>query len=67
MTCEPLQQLFQLCQTSQLRLSGSDLYRIVCKQCDKEEVCPSVLVEQFESHHADPPGERVAPRTATTP
>jgi len=53
MTCEHLQQLFHLCQTSQLKLSSSDLIHIVCKQCDREEVCPSVLVEQFELRRAD--------------
>lgn len=48
-----VQQLFQLCETAQLKLSSSDLIHIVCKQCGKEEVCPSVLVEEFESRHVE--------------
>jgi hypothetical protein len=44
-------QLFQLCQDSQLKLSSSDLIHVICKQCEKEEVCPSVLMEEYESRH----------------
>lgn len=53
MTCVHLQQLVQLCQTSQLRLSSSDLIHIVCKQCNQDEVCPSMLVEEYESRHPE--------------
>ncbi|MGV3607106.1 MAG: hypothetical protein ACO1RA_11940 [Planctomycetaceae bacterium] len=53
MTCVHLQQLVQLCQTSQVRLSSSDLIHMVCKQCGKEEVCPSLLVEEFEARHPE--------------
>lgn len=53
MTCSHLQQLFQLCQNSELKLSSSDLIHIVCKQCGKEEVCPSVLVEDYDSRHPE--------------
>ena len=53
MTCVHLQQLVNLCQTSQIRLSSSDLIHIVCKQCNQDEVCPSMLVEEYESRHPD--------------
>ncbi len=48
MTCVHLQQLVQLCHDSDLRLSSSDLIHLVCKQCGKQDVCPSNLVEQFD-------------------
>ncbi len=53
MTCVHLQQLVQLCESSHLKLSSSDLIHIVCKQCGKEEVCPSLLVEEFEARHPE--------------
>jgi hypothetical protein len=48
MTCIHLQQLYQLCQQNDLKLSSSDLIHIVCKQCDKEEVCPSTLAVEYD-------------------
>lgn len=59
MTCVHLQQLVQLCKTSQLKLSSSDLIHIVCKQCNQDEVCPSMLVEEYESRH--PEQQELAP------
>lgn len=53
MNCVHLQQLVQLCHDSDLRLSSSDLIHIVCKQCGKQDVCPSTLVEDYESQHAE--------------
>jgi hypothetical protein len=53
MACVHLNQLYQLCKDSQVRLSSSDLIRIVCKQCEKEEVCPSVLFEAYDSHELE--------------
>ncbi len=64
MACAHLTQLYQLCKDSQLRLSSTDLIHIVCKQCEKEEVCPSVLFEEYDNDHQDesrsvpPPGPR---------
>jgi len=51
MTCVHLQQLYQLCQQNDLKLSSTDLIHVVCKQCDKEEVCPSTLAEEYEQRH----------------
>lgn len=65
MTCVHLQQLVQLCHDSDLRLSSSDLIHIVCKQCNKQDVCPSNLVEQYETDHAEESDEPVP--TATLP
>lgn len=48
MPCIHLTQLIQLCEHSQIRLSSSDLIHIVCKQCEKQEVCPSTLLDDGE-------------------
>ena len=53
MTCKHLRQLFQLCDDNELRFSSSDLVHIVCKQCEKEEVCPSVLLDEYETEHPE--------------
>ena len=53
MTCVHLQELFQLCQDEHLRLSGSDLVRVVCHQCGQQEVCPSTLTDEYESRQSD--------------
>lgn len=53
MTCVHLQQLYKLCQENELSFSTSDLVHIVCKQCDKEEVCPSVLLNEYQAKHPD--------------
>lgn len=52
MACVHLNQLFQLCQDSQVRLSSTDLIHLVCKQCEKVEVCPSILYEEYDREHA---------------
>jgi len=58
MACVHLNQLYQLCRDSQVRLSSSDLIHLVCKQCDKEEVCPSILYEEYDEEHADDTDEK---------
>ncbi len=60
MTCKHLKDLYEICQTHRLRLSSSDLIRIVCPQCGIEEVCPSVLVEEYEARHPDEPPPKPA-------
>jgi hypothetical protein len=53
--CVHLTQLIQLCEQSNVRLSSSDLIHIVCKQCEKQEVCPSNLLDArgIDSDEAD--------------
>jgi hypothetical protein len=53
MPCIHLTQLIQLCEQSQVRLSSSDLIHIVCKQCEKQEVCPSNLLDDGEPKPTD--------------
>jgi hypothetical protein len=49
MTCIHLQQLYELCQEHDLKLSGSDLIHVVCNQCGAHEVCPSTLMDEYDA------------------
>ena len=53
MICEHLRELYALCEQHQLRLGGSDLIRIVCKQCELDETCPSVIMDHYDSMSPD--------------
>jgi hypothetical protein len=53
MTCVHLKKLYDLCAEEELKIGGGDLVRIVCKQCGEQEVCPSVLMEQYEAEHPE--------------
>ena len=58
MTCVHLRKLYQLCQDEDLRLGGTDLIRIVCHQCGEQEVCPSLLTDEYESSEKDETDEQ---------
>jgi hypothetical protein len=49
MSCKHLKELYELCGKHDIKLSSSDLIRIVCPKCGIEETCPSILVEQYEA------------------
>ena len=53
MTCVHLKQLYQICERSQIKLSATDIVRIVCRECGVQEVCPSVLMEEYDAMHAE--------------
>jgi hypothetical protein len=53
MVCSHLRELYDLCETNQLRLGGADLIRVVCKQCNQEETCPSVLMDEYDSDYRE--------------
>jgi hypothetical protein len=57
MPCKHLKELYDFCQTHNLKLSSTDLIRIVCPQCGVEDVCPSVLAEEYETKHHEPDEE----------
>jgi len=57
MACIHLQQLYDLCREQEIKLGGSDLIHLVCEQCGKQEVCPSMLV----NHRDAEPAEAAAP------
>jgi hypothetical protein len=53
MTCRHLRDLYEVCEAHRLKLSSSDLIRIVCPQCGVEEVCPSVLCDEYDKRHRE--------------
>lgn len=55
MACVHLRQLFELCEQNELRFSSSDLVHIVCRQCERDEVCPSLLVDEYDAQQQDSP------------
>ena len=66
MTCVHLRKLYDLCQSNNLRLASSDLVHVVCKECGQKEVCPSVLVEEYE-WEADQHSTKAAAKPQETP
>jgi len=51
MPCIHLQQLFQLCHDHEIKLASADLIHIVCTQCGAQEVCPSMLTDEYDARH----------------
>ncbi len=51
MSCVHLRKLYELCSEQEIKISSRDLVRIVCTQCDEQEVCPSLLIEEYEATH----------------
>jgi len=47
MVCTHLKQLYDLCETHQLKMAGSDMIRIVCKTCNEHEICPSMRMHEY--------------------
>ncbi len=45
MPCVHLRELYELCEKHELQIASSDAIRIVCKQCDEQDVCPSSLTD----------------------
>lgn len=52
MGCKHLHELYEICQTHNLKLSSTDLIRIVCPTCGVEEECPSMLCDEYETKHS---------------
>ena len=57
MPCRHLRDLYEICNTHNLKLSSSDLIRIVCPACGVADECPSVLFEEYDSRHPEARGE----------
>ncbi len=45
MPCQHLQEFFALCQKHDLHIAGRDAVKVVCRQCEQQEVCPSSLTD----------------------
>ena len=53
MSCVHLKRLYDLCVEQDVKIGGSDLVRFVCKQCGAQEVCPTMLMEEYEARHPE--------------
>ncbi len=53
MTCSHLKKLYTLCCDNGIRISSSDLIKIVCTECGEQEVCPSNLMHDDPQTVAD--------------
>jgi len=60
MTCVHLQQLYRLCQEHDLKLGSADLIHIVCTQCGEQEVCPSMMTDEYDAKHGKPSADTPA-------
>ena len=49
MPCVHLHQLIKLCEDHQLKLGGSDVIQLVCEQCGQQEVCPDMLMDEYDA------------------
>ena len=45
MPCIHLKELYELCEKHELRISSDDAVRVVCRQCEEQEVCPTALTD----------------------
>lgn len=45
MPCSHLQELFDVAEKHQLKISARDAVRVVCPQCDETESCPTALTD----------------------
>ena len=64
MSCVHLKQLYDLCVEQDLKIGGTDLVRFVCKQCGQEEVCPTLLMEEYEAQHPEVAADETAAEEA---
>ena len=49
MPCVHLKQLIQLCEEHHLKVAGSDVVHLVCEQCGQQEVCPDMMIDEYEA------------------
>jgi hypothetical protein len=49
MPCKHLHELIEMCERNNLKLSSSDLIRMVCPSCGVEEECPSTLCDEYDA------------------
>lgn len=45
MPCVHLKELFELCEKHDLKITSHDAVRVVCRQCQEQDVCPSSLTD----------------------
>lgn len=57
MPCKHLHELIEMCERNNLKLSSSDLIRMVCPSCGVEEECPSTMSAEYDATHEAAEGE----------
>ena len=57
MVCTHLKELYRFCEENQLRLGSADLIHVICRQCEEEETCPSMLMDEYDAKHPDEKAE----------
>jgi hypothetical protein len=45
MPCVHLLELYELCEKHDLQIASTDAIRVVCKQCNEQDICPSSLTD----------------------
>lgn len=45
MPCVHLKELYELCEKHELRIASPDAIRIVCRQCEEQDACPTSLTD----------------------
>jgi hypothetical protein len=64
MPCIHLRQLFQLCEDYQIKLGGTEVVHFVCEQCGMQEVCPDMLMDEYDARHPDEsPADKEQPQS----
>ena len=58
MVCTHLKELYQFCEENQLRLGSTDLIHVICRQCEEEETCPSMLMDEYDARHPEEDAEQ---------
>ncbi len=53
MPCTHLQQLYALCEQHGLKLSSSEVIRLVCPNCGLEDSCPDNLLAEYDKRHGE--------------
>ncbi|MEM6978782.1 MAG: hypothetical protein AAF539_03875 [Planctomycetota bacterium] len=48
MPCQHLKELYDVAAKHDLKIAASDIVRIVCRQCDEQEKCPTALTDGAE-------------------
>lgn len=48
MACAHLRQLFELCKVNLPHLAAPEVIHLVCDRCGEKEVCPSVLMAEYD-------------------
>ena len=49
MPCVHLRQLIQLCEDNQIKVGGADIIHFVCEQCGQQEVCPDIMLDEYDA------------------